>query len=173
MAKGGGAWIGFFSFKADAFLAKCLGVEALLNIFKEYRASISIFSGLSAFFFLLSILALPWMVCRIPEDFFLVSYHPPEKRRSMGVRWVIWGMKNLLGALVFLVGTALLFLPGQGLLTMLFGVILMDFPGKKKLVLKLVSMEKTQIALNWFRQKRQVKPLRFPTRGGRFEKTRE
>lgn len=148
-------------------------VDALLNILKEYRAIISILSGLSAFFFLLSLLALPWMVCRIPEDFFLASYHPPARHRALGVRWGIRGVKNFLGALAFLVGTALLFLPGQGLLTMLLGVTLMDFPGKKKLVRKLVAMEKIQVSLNWFRQKRQVKPLRFPPRGGQFEKTGE
>jgi hypothetical protein len=152
------------SFKSTAFLSKYKVVEDLLNIFRDYPAGIAILSGLSVGCFLLSLVALPWMVCRIPEDFFLTADFRSEQSRATGGRWIISGIKNLLGAGLFLVGGILLFMPGQGLLTMLMGVILMDFPGKKRVLGKLLTREDVRTSLNWIRKKMKVTPLRFPLR---------
>jgi hypothetical protein len=134
----------------------------MLNILKDYPSTLVILSGLSVVVFLLSLLSVPWMVCRIPEDFFLASYTHRERSGSRFARGVTAFLKNLLGLGFFLLGVTLLFIPGQGILTIFLGVILMDFPGKKKVIERLVGMEKIRTSLNWIRKKRQVKPLRFP-----------
>ena len=70
---------------------------------------------------------------------------------------------QLLSAVLLLVaaGLAMLFLPGQGLLTVLIGVCVMDFPGKRGLLQRLVRGPKVQGALNWIRRKRGKEPFAF------------
>ena len=40
------------------------------------------------------------------------------------------GAKNLLGATLVLAGLLMLFLPGQGVITLLAGLMIMNYPGK-------------------------------------------
>ena len=47
----------------------------------------------------------------------------------------------------------MLVLPGQGLLTIVTGLILINYPGKYKLEKKLVAMPSVFKALNWIRDK--------------------
>lgn len=55
-------------------------------------------------------------------------------------------VKNIVGAVLFLGGLAMLFLPGQGLLTMLIGISLMDFPRKRELEAKMVEQSRPCLA---------------------------
>jgi hypothetical protein len=54
----------------------------------------------------------------------------------------------------------MLFLPGQGLLTMLIGLMLIWFPGKYRLEKWLVHQPGILKGINWFRGKRGNLPLR-------------
>ncbi len=109
-----------------------------------------------------TILMLPWLVCRIPETYFL---HQPLKSNShlsplaKGVRRLI---KNIAGFLLLLAGIVMLFVPGQGLLTTLIGIMLIDFPGKRLLEKKLIGIKSLQNTLNWIRRKNDLKELKFP-----------
>ena len=109
-----------------------------------------------------TILMLPWLVCRIPESYFL---HQPLKSNShlsplaKGVRRLI---KNIAGFFLVLAGIVMLFVPGQGLLTILIGIMLIDFPGKRLLEKKLIGIKYLQDTLNWIRRKNNVKELKFP-----------
>jgi len=53
----------------------------------------------------------------------------------------------------------MLVLPGQGLLTILFGIALLDFPGKYRLERRIVSYPKVLNSINWIRKKANKKPL--------------
>ena len=53
----------------------------------------------------------------------------------------------------------MLFLPGQGLLTILIGVSLMDFPGKRTIERKLISRPVVLQAINRIRQRFDRPPL--------------
>ncbi len=119
-------------------------------------------SGVSVLFFVFSLIAVPWMVARIPEDYFVTGQSLDSSGKKSMVRAVVWMIKNILGLVFFIMGIIMLFIPGQGLLTMLLGVLLMEFPGKQKLVCFLVSKRTIQNGLNWIRKKKHVVPLRFP-----------
>ncbi len=80
---------------------------------------------------------LPIVIVRLAADHFIVSTHELNERRTGG-GWVLFVLRNLLGVLLFVAGVALLFLPGQGLLTMLIGLLIVDLPGKRALELRLV-----------------------------------
>jgi UPF0716 family protein affecting phage T7 exclusion len=70
--------------------------------------------------------------------------------------------KNLCGTVLVLAGVAMLVLPGQGILTIVVGLLLIDFPGKFALEQKLVRRSSVLSAMNWIRTKAHRAPLKPP-----------
>ena len=56
----------------------------------------------------------------------------------------------------------MLILPGQGLLTIVIGIFVADFPGKQTLERRLVANNKVFRAINWIRAKKGVAALSYP-----------
>ncbi len=81
--------------------------------------------------------------------------------RHRAIRWTGHIIKNIVGLVLVLIGIAMAVpgIPGPGLLTILFGIALLDFPGKRKLEYKLVSRPKVLGAINHLRQKFGKPPL--------------
>ena len=71
------------------------------------------------------------------------------------VRWTGLVLKNLLGVLVVSLGALLSMpgVPGPGILTILLGVMLLDFPGKRRLELWLISRRPVLETLNRLRRR--------------------
>ncbi len=130
--------------------------------FTAYQGVVLWVSGGSVLVFVFSLMAVPWMVARIPENYFVNDQNSDSFGKKTMVRPVVWVIKNILGLVLFIMGLVMVFIPGQGLLTMLLGVVLMEFPGKQKLVCFLVSKKTIQNGLNWIRKKKHVVPLQFP-----------
>ena len=53
----------------------------------------------------------------------------------------------------------MLVLPGQGLLTILLGVTLLDFPGKFRMQKWVISRKGVLDSINWIRAKAHKRPL--------------
>jgi hypothetical protein len=110
-----------------------------------------------------TLLLIPWLLLRIPADYF----HPDTRQLPLWadhhpiLRAILIVGKNLLGLVVFLMGVAMLFLPGQGLLTILIGLLLLDFPGKYQAERWFVQLGPVLKAVNWLRSKRSKPPLEF------------
>ena len=115
----------------------------------------------SIFIFLISILGISWFVAQIPEDYFLRSKRQPSKWQEQKpiLRFVVMFGKNLIGLSLIIGGLLMLVLPGQGLLTIVTGLLLVNYPGKYKLEQKLSSMPSIFRALNWIRLKAKKPPL--------------
>jgi hypothetical protein len=75
---------------------------------------------------------------------------------------ILRALKNLLGLLFLLSGLVMLFIPGQGILTILLGLSLLDFPGKPEIQLRLLRMPKVQKLIQWIRKKAKQPPLLIP-----------
>ena len=122
-----------------------------------------VWSGLaSIIIFIVSLLSLPWLVAKIPEDYFL-----PQRR--VGTPWkdhfprawlLMFVVRNVVGYLLLFSGFLMLFLPGQGILTMLTGLLLMDYPGKFQLERKIALSPTVLSKLNWLREKANQPPLK-------------
>jgi len=115
----------------------------------------------SAFTFIASLLTLPWLVSLIPEDYFLPKHREPSqwKEAHPVVRFLLLVTKNIFGFILLCGGILMLFLPGQGILTIAMGLLLMDYPGKFHIERKLVSTPGVLKGLNWLRAKRHKAPL--------------
>jgi hypothetical protein len=109
-----------------------------------------------------SIALVVFLLVRLPPGYF----HPAHDRRFMdGRHWALcWCgaiVKNVIGAILVVLGIVMSIpgVPGQGVLTMLVGVILLDFPGKRALERKIVSRPWLLRAINQLRARFSKPPL--------------
>lgn len=125
------------------------------------QALLTWMAGISIAMFVVSLLSLPWLVAQIPQDYFVA--HTRRPRRWMQAHPIIRGLylftKNLVGAALLICGALMLFLPGQGLLTMAMGLLLMDYPGKFAFERRIVRLSTVLNSLNWLRAKAGRPPL--------------
>ena len=110
-----------------------------------------------------SLIAVPWLIGRLPADYFITHWQQVEQRHQQHplLALITLVLRNLLGLLLLLAGFAMLFLPGQGLLTMLIGLCMMNFPGKRRLLMVIVEQGSVQRGLNWVRKKGGKRAFRF------------
>jgi hypothetical protein len=110
-----------------------------------------------------TIVALPFVVAQIPDDYFATKERLPLRERTHHpvLRWLLLIGKNLLGFVLVVVGLilALPLVPGQGTITALAGVLLLDFPGKRRLEMWVIRQHGVLAAINWLRSHRGRAPL--------------
>jgi hypothetical protein len=118
---------------------------------------------LSFLTFILTLLVVPWLIIRIPDDYFNEKKRIPMlwSERHPIIRIPFLFAKNLLGGVLILLGIVLLITPGQGLLTILIGIILVDFPGKFRFERRLIQLSPVLRSVNWLRKKGNKNPLMF------------
>jgi len=104
---------------------------------------------------------------RIRADYFAHSKRPPSRWADQHplVRRILRIGKNVLGCLFILAGLAMLVLPGQGLLTLLIGFLLLDFPRKYQFEKWLLRRRYILRPINWLRRRARREPLQVPSRG--------
>jgi len=110
-------------------------------------------SVLSVGALLATLIGVPWIVARLPSDYF-VSERRRNWRDQEGVPIIAFLfslLKNVIGLLLVVLGVVMLVTPGQGVLTLLAGLLLMNFPGKFRLERWLVLRPGVLRALNWLR----------------------
>lgn len=86
--------------------------------------------------FVATLLLVPVLVVRIPEDYFADEKRhrwEPWADEHPVIRWSLLLAKNLLGYIFIVLGIIMLVLPGQGILTILIGIMFINFPGKYRL----------------------------------------
>lgn len=98
------------------------------------------------------------VVVRLPADFFV---GPPRRAKSMAARVG----RNVGGALLIALGIVLSFpgVPGQGILTILLGIMCLDMPGKRRAELWLVKKPRVHRAIDSLRIRYDKLPLELPS----------
>lgn len=109
----------------------------------------------SAITFVVSLLLIPWLISILPQDFFakIRSGHKTESNNSRLYNLILFLLRNVFGFAFLLAGILMLFMPGQGILTIVLGISIMIFPGKRRLVNLLIEQKSVQHSLNWIRRK--------------------
>jgi len=114
--------------------------------------------------FVIGVISTPFLVSRIPVDYFV--YH---KRRAIAadshhvvIRWLLTCLKNMLGAVLVVAGIIMLVTPGQGVLSILFGLMIMNYPGKYQLERWIIRRPVIFQAVNALRAKQGQPPLQAP-----------
>lgn len=137
-------------------------MDGLIATVEQYISTETLvtLTALSIVFFVGSLIAIPFILVRLPTDFFdtrvprrwMENHHPV-------LRLLGHLAKNVVGAIFVFVGFLMLFLPGQGILTMLIGITMLDFPGKRKLEAKMIGQPAVLNAINGMREKFGKPPL--------------
>jgi putative transmembrane protein PGPGW len=108
-----------------------------------------------------------WAVHRflitIPADYFSEEHTRLERWRDShpALRWSLLIAKNLIGGFLVMAGIVMLFTPGQGILTLLLGLSLVDIPGKRALERRIVRRPSVLKVVNHMRAQSDRPPLQF------------
>jgi hypothetical protein len=108
--------------------------------------------------FVIATVAVAIVIVRIPPDYF--EREGRGKGDSASAAWRI--ARNILGWLLLIAGLAMLIFPGPGLLVILIGVMLADFPGKLRVQRWIISRGQILRSANWLRAKFGKPPLKVP-----------
>jgi hypothetical protein len=111
--------------------------------------------------FIASMFIMPAIIVRIRADYFAHEKRPASAWviESSTLRVAVRIGKNVLGALLMIIGVAMWVLPGPGTLTVLMGFLLIDFPHKYRFERWLVSRSVVRRPLNWMRHRAGRVPL--------------
>jgi len=118
--------------------------------------------GLFVISFALSIAAIAIVMVKIPANYFSSHYQQDFLPNSPWlVRWGAVLAKNIFGVFLILLGIVLSLpgVPGQGVLTILLGLIMVDIPGKRPLEAKIIKRPTILAAVNDLRAKYNKPPL--------------
>jgi hypothetical protein len=118
--------------------------------------ALTVFSALT---FVVSLVGASWAVRRLPEDYLL---HEPNKALADGGVRPGLLLRNGLGSVLLVLGILMLVLPGQGLLTILAALGLMDFRGKRRFEHWLMLRPTVLAAINRLRHRSGRPPLLSP-----------
>jgi hypothetical protein len=120
--------------------------------------------GLSVLTLIVSFLVVPIVIRRMPHDYFLENDVQAEALREEHplLRILFLLLKNLLGAILVIGGLIMFVTPGQGVLTLLIGLLMMNFPGKRRLEIRLIRIKPVHRAIDWIRKRGGKEPLQLP-----------
>ena len=104
--------------------------------------------------FIGTLAAIPVIVRRLPFDYFV---RPPPRRP-----WPVKLLRNGLGFALIAAGIAMLLLPGQGVVTILIGLSIIDLPVKHRVLRWLLTRPKIQEGVQRMRSKVGKPPLAIP-----------
>ena len=135
----------------------------MLQWIRDHPGLLWSLGGVSLAILIASIAIIPAFVVRVPADYFIHEKRavPAWAQRRPFVRILVVSGKNLLGGILVLAGIAMLLLPGQGALTLLIGLSLVDFPCKYRFLKWLIGRRPIHRPINWLRKRRGRDPIQF------------
>nr|ALS89021.1 sodium:dicarboxylate symporter family [uncultured bacterium] len=112
--------------------------------------------------FTVSLALVSFVLVKLPSNYF----HSSHARqfwvdRHRAVRWSGLVLKNFAGLILIVLGVIMSLpgVPGQGILTILLGLIMLDIPGKRPLETRLVKQPKVLQSINRLRERFDKPPL--------------
>ena len=113
--------------------------------------------SISIFILIISVFMMVLIISFLPEDYFksenrsLIS--SIQNSQYPLLKLLVLFTKNFFGILLLLSGILMLVLPGQGILTIITGLVFMDYPGKYKFERKLLRQKGVINSINWIRSR--------------------
>ena len=135
--------------------------NSLIEIFNIYKDLILWFGSISLFVFLFSLFSLKWLVSLIPEDYFINKKDSKIKTNNILIWYIVLIFKNVIGYSLILGGIIMLILPGQGLFTIIIGLMMSNYPGKYFIEKKFIAIPTVLKSINWLRRKSNKPPIRI------------
>lgn len=136
--------------------------EFMISWVFQYQ-EVFVWIGLLSFLtFLLGLLLVPFVIMRLPEDYFL--FHKINGQASIGfggASILFLVLKNFIGGVLLCLGFLMLFLPGPGLMVVVIGLALLDIPGKRRMLGCVLRIAGIRTVINGLRVRRGRPALKF------------
>lgn len=141
-----------------------IGIQEISGWLSESPVLAGSIVGVSALFFVTTLVAIPPLAAAIPADYFAHDRRPRTRLSNAhpALRAALFAIRGVIGCALLIAGLAMLVLPGQGLLTILAGILVLEFPGKYRVEKRLVSVAWVRRILNRIRERRGKQPLSPP-----------
>jgi hypothetical protein len=131
---------------------------------KDHDSLVVWIGAISLVTLIVSFIAVPIVIRRMPYDYFLENSSGAEEIREQHpvLRIFFRVLKNLIGGILVIGGLIMFVTPGQGVLTLLIGLLLMDFPGKRGLEIRLMRLKPVRKTVDWIRARAEKPALVLP-----------
>tara|TARA_B100000965_G_scaffold179691_1_gene149856 strand:- start:598 stop:1053 length:456 start_codon:yes stop_codon:yes gene_type:complete len=145
--------------KGKEFLENNL-IDQISGIILNYKNFILWLGSISFLVFIFSLISIKWLVALIPNDYFIEDKRN-KYQSSYPLTWLISIIiKNIVGYILIIGGILMLVLPGQGLFTIIIGLMLSNYPGKYFIERKFIAIPSVLKTINWLRKKSNKPPLK-------------
>ena len=134
-----------------------------LYVWLENNSYILFYLGIiSVLIFIFSIVGLRLFIIAIPSDYFINKKRVSALRDNSILLWVFYKIfKNIIGYIFIAIGLLALVLPGQGILMILIGLMMSDYPKKFDLEKKIIKINTVRKGVNWIRVKSNVEKIKL------------
>ena len=135
-------------------------IDQISVIILDYKNFILWLGSISFLVFIFSLISIKWLVALIPSDYFIEDKRN-KYQSSYPLTWLISIIiKNIVGYILIIGGILMLVLPGQGLFTIIIGLMLSNYPGKYFIERKFIAIPSVLKTINWLRKKSNKPPLK-------------
>lgn len=141
---------GFRGSAVEAFPVTPLDGHTFLEWFQVHQTLLGWAGILSLLLFVGTLAVVPTLIVALPTSY-LTTQTGANPLRGTPWHWPVMLVKNLLGGILLIAGIAMLILPGQGLLTIVIGLALVNFPGKKALLRRTLGNRRVLRTVNRIR----------------------
>jgi len=129
------------------------------QLISNYKSFILWLGTISFLIFIFSLFSIKWLVALIPSDYF-INKSSSKFRSKYPIIWLLSIIiKNILGYTLIIGGILMLVLPGQGLFTIMIGLMLSNYPGKYLIEKRFIAIPRVLKTINWLRKRSGKSPL--------------
>jgi hypothetical protein len=136
-------------------------ISAVFSWLEDNPGVTTLIFAASILLLVVSLWAVRYFLISIPADYFNHRHRPLEawKGSHPALRWSLLIGKNTLGLVLIVLGLIMFFTPGQGILTLLLGISLVDVPGKRAVERRIIARPTVLNVINHMRAKATQPPL--------------
>lgn len=138
-------------------------LDRLTDWLAEHPFLLGAAGTLSVLLLAVTVLATPWLVARLPADYFSAPRAPLASRGAR--RLALLAARNVAGLVFMTLGLVMMVTPGPGVVALVLGLSLCEFPGKHTLLVRLATRPDVFRSLNWLRRRGDAPPFHRPGSG--------
>ena len=138
-----------------------IALNTVVIFFEPYKGLILWLSSISLFIFLFSLVSMRWLAGLIPSDYFIRKNTSKFRVNNSFLWYLVLIIKNILGYSLIIGGVMMLVLPGQGLFTIIIGLMLSNYPGKYYIEKRFIKIPAVFKSINWLRAKSNKPPIKL------------
>ena len=103
-----------------------------------------------------------FLIIKMPADYLTADRQNGFRDRHPLSAGLLFVTTNLIGLALLVAGLVMLVTPGQGMMFIFLGVAIMDFPGKRKLLRRVLGNPKVLTMVIGIRAQSHAPPLKYP-----------